>query len=91
MKTPAIIATALLAAAFVSNTHTAPSAEARILCVYKAEDTSRRVVTGSGEARKGSTACTRARRECKRRLKSAVRKRKFGRTYGCRKVASERV
>ncbi len=58
-------------------------AEAKVLCVYKAEDTKHRMITGSASHKKGSVACDRARRECNRNLKWAHRKAIFGRTLGC--------
>ena len=55
-------------------------------CAYTAVDTSNHVIVGYAKARKGSIACTRARRECNRKVDRARRKGKFGRSHGCQKA-----
>ncbi|MDA4846404.1 hypothetical protein [Hoeflea poritis] len=55
-------------------------------CEYRASDTKRIVARGGANARKMSTACKRARRECNRRLDRETRKGKVGRGAVCRRV-----
>ncbi len=76
-----VFAAAALGVALASSVPT--PAEAKVHCVYKAVDTSKRMIVGSATHKKGSVACDRARRECNRGVKWAHKKAKFGRTEGC--------
>lgn len=82
------MAAAILAVA-MSSQATAP-ANAKAYCVYAAEDTSGHRVAAAGTHRKKmGTACDRARRQCNRKLKREQRRKEFGRTHGCLRIAAE--
>ncbi|GJM02534.1 MAG: hypothetical protein DHS20C08_10350 [Rhodomicrobium sp.] len=55
-------------------------------CSYRATDNAGHAIDEGAGARKMSTACKRARRQCNRILKRKQKRGKFGRSRGCGKV-----
>ncbi len=58
----------------------------RAFCTYAASDIHNRRFDESAKAKKMSTACKRAKRQCNRTLNWKQKRKRFGRTHGCRKV-----
>ncbi len=83
MKTLASLTIAAATGIALMAAAASPASAGRVACAYMAEDTSNHVIVGYAKAKKGSTACDRARRECNRKLDRAIRKGKFGRSHGC--------
>lgn len=86
MKLASTIAGAMLLGAALFPAAAIP-ASARVGCAYTATDISGHMVAGYGSHRKKhSVACDRARRKCNRRMNRERRKKKFGRSHGCKRV-----
>ncbi len=83
MKTFASLTIAAAAGIALIAGAASPASAGWVACAYKAVDTSNHVIVGYAKAKKGSTACTRARRECNRKVERAGRQGKFGRSDGC--------
>ncbi len=86
MKTIYSIAGAAMVAAAVSLSASMP-AHALKNCSYRAVDNGHHIIDGSATARKLSTACSRARRRCNRKVDRAHRRGEFGRTSGCHRLS----
>lgn len=86
MKSPSLITCTAVLHAIVIFGISAP-ASARVGCAYTATDIHGHVVAAYGSHRKKtSVACDRARRQCNRKMNRERRKKKFGRSHGCKRV-----
>jgi hypothetical protein len=86
MKTIASLAIATATGIALLAAAAAPASAGRAACAYQAVDTHNHIIVGYATARKGSTACKRARRECNRKVDRARKHGKFGRSHGCLKA-----
>ncbi|MEP3275612.1 MAG: hypothetical protein ABJN26_15765 [Stappiaceae bacterium] len=85
-KTLYVLGAMVLASSVIYAASTEPSQAGRKYCSYAAIDVEgRRIDEGAG-ARKMSTACKRARRQCNRILEWKRKRKRFGRTTGCQKI-----
>lgn len=86
MKAPSTITCTALLGAIMFFSPVSP-ADARVGCAYTATDINGHVVAGYGSHRKKfGVACDRARRKCNRRMDRERRKKRFGRSHGCKRV-----
>lgn len=83
MKQVQTLSAAVFLGAVILSTATTPASA--VFCSYKALDTKNRVITTHAEHRKGSVACARALKRCKKIIKWKQKRQRWGRSTGCRR------
>ncbi|GJL99366.1 MAG: hypothetical protein DHS20C07_10460 [Methyloligella sp.] len=83
MKQVQTLSAAVFLGAVILSTATTPASA--VFCAYKAVDTKNRVITTHAEHRKGSVACARALKRCKKIIKWKQKRQRWGRSTGCRR------
>lgn len=80
------VCAALTGASLIGGASTPAEAGKKKFCQYIARDTGGNQVQGHAWRGKEKSACTVARQRCNRRLERKQRRRKFGRTVGCKRL-----